>query len=98
MRNVNDRNVINFENNIIDLQTSIHSSGSSGDDFRNTNGWIVSNVRVVCAARDAESQARTSTFQNNFFVIPSFVAVGLETEIVMTKKLVWGLQPANLVL
>ena len=79
MRDVNDRDVVNFENDVVDLEAAVDGGGPAADDLRQANGRIVGQVRIVRPTGDAEAQARVAPFQNNLFVVPTVVPIRLRS-------------------
>ena len=75
MWNVDDRDIVHFQDDVIDLHSAVDGRRTARDDLCQTDGGIIADVRVIGAARDAETQTRAASFQNDFFVLPSrFVA------------------------
>lgn len=75
---VDDGHVVHFEDDVVDLEPAIDGGRATADDLGDANGRIVANVRIVRAARDAESQAGIAAFQHHLLVVPRFVAIGLQ--------------------
>ncbi len=75
MGNVHNRDIVHFQNDVIDLHSAVYGRRTARDDLRQADGRIIADVRVIGAARDAETQTRAASFQDDFLVLPSrFVA------------------------
>lgn len=70
MGNIHNRNIIHFQDDVVDLHAAVDRSRSAWDDLRQTDGWIVADVWVVSSTRNAKTQTRAASLKNNFLVIP----------------------------
>ena len=77
MRDVDDGYIVDFEDDVVDLETAVDRRRPAGDDLCDADGWVVTDVGVVCAPGNAETQAGIASLQNYLFVVPTLVAIRL---------------------
>lgn len=77
---VDDGHVVHLQYRVVDTQTSVRGRGTARYELGDVNGGVVAVVRIVRAAGNAETEARTSPFQNYLLILPVIVAVHLEAQ------------------
>lgn len=75
MRHVDYRYVVDFQYDVVDLESAVDGRRTTWNDFRQADGRVVADVRVIRTAGDAETQTGAATFQYDLLVFPGrFVA------------------------